>query len=62
MNGTARELIFSHHRNDAEQHGSCTSANASAFDALTGCCDAEYHYWLLRPAMTDATITRSRPK
>lgn len=57
MNGKARELIVKYHRKDQEAARILFLANAAAFDALIGCFEAKYHYWLLRPTMADPAIT-----
>lgn len=57
MNGTARELIVKYRRNETDAARILFLANASAFDALIGCFDAKYHYWLIRPPQADAGIT-----
>jgi len=54
--GIARELIVSHHRSDAEAARILFVMSAAGFDALIGCFDAKYHYWLIRPPQADAGI------
>jgi hypothetical protein len=61
MNHLAVELIRTHHRGDAEAARILFLANASAYDALIGCFDAKYHYWLLRPPQADPGIVTAFP-
>jgi hypothetical protein len=35
--------------------------HAAVFDALIGCWEAKYHYWILRPSHADATISMAFP-
>jgi membrane-associated phospholipid phosphatase len=53
----ARDLITRYRRNEMESARILFLANAAAFDALIGCFDAKYHYWLIRPPQADAAIT-----
>lgn len=61
MQALARELIVSHHRNDTEAARILFLANASIFDALIGCFDAKYEYWLIRPPQADPGIVTPFP-
>jgi membrane-associated phospholipid phosphatase len=61
MNNLAVELIRSHRRGDADAARILFLANASAFDALIGCFDAKYHYWLIRPSQADPGIVPAFP-
>jgi hypothetical protein len=61
LNGLARELIITHRRNDAEAARILFLANAATFDALIGCFEAKYHYWLIRPPQADPAITPPFP-
>jgi len=54
--GIARELIVSHGRTDAEAARILFVMSSAGFDALIGCFDAKYHYWLIRPPQADAGI------
>ena len=54
--GIARELIVSHRRTDAEAARILFVMSSAGFDALIGCFDAKYHYWLIRPPQADAGI------
>jgi membrane-associated phospholipid phosphatase len=57
----ARELIVSHHRSDAEAAQIMFLMGAASFDALIGCFEAKYHYWLIRPPQADAGIVTAFP-
>ena len=54
--GIARDLIVSHHRNDADAARIMFVMSSAAFDAAIGCFDAKYHYWFIRPPQADAGI------
>jgi hypothetical protein len=56
MNDKARELIRTYRRSDAEAARILFLANAAVFDALIGCFDAKYTYWLIRPIQADPTL------
>src|SRR5262245_53596842 len=57
MYDLARELIVRYRRNETESARILFLANAAAFDALIGCFDAKYHYWMIRPPQADPGIT-----
>ena len=57
----ARELILSHHRSDAEAARIMFLMGAASFDALIGCFEAKYHYWLIRPPQADPRIVTAFP-
>lgn len=61
MMGLARELIVSHRRSDAEAARILFLMSGAAFDAIIGCFDAKYHYWLLRPVHADPGIVTVFP-
>ena len=60
-NRMAQELIVRYRRSDAEATRILFLANAAAFDALIGCFDAKYHYWLIRPSQADPGIVTVFP-
>ena len=57
----ARELIVSYRRSDAEAAQIMFLMGAASFDALIGCFEAKYHYWLIRPPQADAGIVTAFP-
>jgi membrane-associated phospholipid phosphatase len=57
----ARELIVTHHRSDAEAARIMFLMGAASFDALIGCFEAKYHYWLIRPPQADPGIVTAFP-
>ena len=57
----ARELIVSHRRSDTQAARIMFLMGASSFDALIGCFEAKYHYWLIRPAQADPGIVTTFP-
>ena len=57
----ARELIVSHRRSDAEAARIMFLMGAASFDALIGCFEAKYHYWLIRPPQADPGIVTAFP-
>ena len=57
----ARDLIVSHHRSDAEAARIMFLMGAASFDALIGCFEAKYHYWLIRPPQADPGIVTAFP-
>lgn len=59
--GIARELIVSHRRKDADAARILFLMSAASFDAIIGCFDAKYYYWLIRPAQADPTIATVFP-
>jgi hypothetical protein len=61
MQGLARELIVRYRRNDAEAARLLFLGNAAVFDAMIGCFDAKYHYWLIRPPQADPGIVTPFP-
>lgn len=61
INGLARELIVRYRRKDAEAARILFLGNASVFDAMIGCFDAKYHYWLIRPQQADPAIVTPFP-
>ena len=61
MNSLARELVVSHRLKDAEAARTFFLMSAAAHDALIGCFDAKYTYWLIRPAQADPSIVTTFP-
>ena len=57
MNNLAVGLIRRHRSSDHEAARIMFLMNAAAFDALIGCFDAKYTYWLIRPPQADPAIT-----
>ena len=57
----ARELLVSHRRSDAEAARIMFLMAAASFDALIGCFEAKYHYWLIRPPQADPGIVTTFP-
>jgi membrane-associated phospholipid phosphatase len=57
MNDLARDLIRTYRRSDADAARVLFLANGAAFDAIVGCFDAKYTYWLIRPIQADPTLT-----
>jgi len=57
MNNLAVGLIRRHRTSDHEAARIMFLMNAAAFDALIGCFDAKYTYWLIRPPQADPAIT-----
>jgi hypothetical protein len=57
MNNLAVQLIRDHRRGELESARILFLMNAAAFDALIGCFDAKYFYWLIRPPQADPAIT-----
>lgn len=57
MNDLAVSLIRGYRVSDVEAARILFLMNASTFDALTGCFDAKYHYWFIRPPQADPAIT-----
>ena len=57
----ARELIVSHRRSDAEAARIMFLMGAASFDAVIGCFEAKYHYWLIRPVQADPGIVTTFP-
>jgi len=57
MNNLAVGLIRRHRSSDHEAARIMFLMNAAAFDALIGCMDAKYAYWLIRPSQADPAIT-----
>ena len=49
-NGTAAGYIANHGLDEAAATKVFALMHAAVFDALIGCWDAKYHYWLLRPS------------
>lgn len=56
-NDLAVELVRRHRRSDVESARILFLMNAAAFDALIGCFDAKYFYWMIRPPQADPAIT-----
>jgi hypothetical protein len=61
MQELARELIVRYRRKDAEAARILFLGNAAVFDAMIGCFDAKYHYWLIRPPQADPGIVTPFP-
>jgi hypothetical protein len=57
----ARELIVSHRRSDAQAARIMFLMGAASFDALIGCFEAKYYYWLIRPPQADPGIVTTFP-
>jgi len=57
MNNLAVGLIRRHRSSDHEAARIMFLMNAAAWDALIGCFDAKYHYWVIRPPQADPAIT-----
>jgi len=57
MNNLAVELIRGQRLGDHESARVLFLMNAAEFDALTGCFDAKYYYWFIRPPQADPAIT-----
>jgi len=57
MNNLAVGLIRRYRTSDHEAARIMFLMNAAAFDALIGCFDAKYTYWLIRPPQADPAIT-----
>jgi membrane-associated phospholipid phosphatase len=57
MNEIAAELIHSYGRTERESARVLALANMAGFDAMIGCWDAKFAYWLLRPWEADPAIT-----
>ena len=57
MNNLAVGLIRRHRTSDHEAARIMFLMNAAAWDALIGCFDAKYTYWLIRPPQADPAIT-----
>ncbi|HEX5575797.1 MAG TPA: vanadium-dependent haloperoxidase, partial [Gemmatimonadales bacterium] len=53
----ARELIVTYRRSDADAARTLFLMYSAGFDALIGCWDAKYAYWLIRPSQADPAIT-----
>jgi membrane-associated phospholipid phosphatase len=59
--GIARELIVSHRRSDTQAARIMFLMGAASFDALIGCFEAKYHYWVIRPPQADPGIVTTFP-
>jgi membrane-associated phospholipid phosphatase len=57
----ARELIVSHRRSDTEAARIMFLMGAASFDAILGCFDAKYTYWVIRPIQANAAIPTAFP-
>jgi hypothetical protein len=57
FNAMARELIVTHRKSDAEAARIMFLMHSAGFDAIIGCFDAKYTYWLIRPSQADPDIT-----
>lgn len=57
MNEIATELIVANHRSEREAARILALANMAGFDAMIGCWDAKFAYWLTRPWNADPAIT-----
>ncbi len=56
-NNKAVELIRRYHVSDAQAARIMFMMSAAVFDAATGCFDAKYTYWFIRPPQADPLIT-----
>ena len=56
MNEIAAELILAHGRTERQAARVLALANMAGFDAMIGCWDAKFAYWLLRPWEADPAI------
>lgn len=57
MNQIASELIVTYNKSEREAARILALANMAGFDAMIGCWDAKFAYWLLRPYAADPGIT-----
>lgn len=57
MNEIAAELLVSYRRSERDAARILALANMAGFDAMIGCWDAKFAYWLLRPYAADPAIT-----
>lgn len=56
-NAVAGDYIRQHGLDERAATRILAVTNAAMMDALIGCWDAKYHYWVLRPSQADAAIT-----
>jgi hypothetical protein len=61
MNEVGAGLIVEHRRTEREAARVLALANMAGFDALIGCFDAKFAYWLVRPTEADPAITLAIP-
>ena len=57
MNEIAAELVVAYNRSEREAARILALANMAGFDAMIGCWDAKFAYWLIRPWDADPGIT-----
>lgn len=57
MNEIGAELIVAHRRTEREAARILALANMAGFDAMIGCWDAKFAFWLVRPWDVDPGIT-----
>jgi membrane-associated phospholipid phosphatase len=57
FNEIAADLIVAHQRTETEAARIFALGNGAAFDAIIGCFNTKFTYWLIRPSKADLSIT-----